>query len=193
MSHAGVEESITSEGTPLEASTYTAGGKAFLFVAAKEDIYELRLKLGASKAEASRHASKSPDRFAIGATGWAKITFPRKEAGPRPILERWIDESHALFVPANSKAGPKGTAPAMKKFGSTMSSKQFGSTASSTPAAKKFGSTASSTPAAKKFGSTSSSTPAGKKVAAPSSAPASAKKKAGPTAPPAKPAARAKR
>jgi hypothetical protein len=164
MSHAGVEESIACEGTPLEASTYTAGGKAFLFVAAKEDIYELRLKLGASKAEASRHASKNPDRFAIGATGWAKITFPRKEAGPRPILERWIDESHALFVPANSKAGPKGTAPAMKKFGSTMSSKKFGSAA---PGVKKIASAAPSALAVKK------------KPAAP--------------APAAKPAARAKR
>lgn len=117
MRHAGVEESIACAGTPLESSTYTAGGKAFLFVASKDDVYELRLKLGASKAEASRHASKSPDRFAIGATGWAKLTFPRTEAGPRPILERWIDESHALFVPANAKAGApaKKSAPLVKK------------------------------------------------------------------------------
>ena len=105
MKHAGVEESTTGAGTASESSTYLAGGKAFLFVATRDDSYELRLKLGASKAEASRHASKSPDRFAIGATGWAKITFPKSEAGPRPILEKWIDESHALFVPANSKAG----------------------------------------------------------------------------------------
>jgi len=115
MRHAGVEESIACAGTPLESSTYLAGGKAFLFVAAKDSIYELRLKLGASKAEASRHASKSPDRFAIGATGWAKITFPRTEAGPRPILERWVDESHALFVPANSKAGNSKAGPAKAK------------------------------------------------------------------------------
>lgn len=115
--HAGVEESVTSAGTPAESSTYTVGGKAFLFVASKDGMYELRLKLGASKAEASRHASKNPDRFAIGATGWAKITFPKTEAGPRPILERWIDESLALFVPANSKAGPaaKKSAPIVKK------------------------------------------------------------------------------
>lgn len=108
--HAGVDESVACAGTPLESSTYTAGGKAFLFVAAKESIYELRLKLGASKAEASRLASKSPDRFAIGATGWAKITWPRTEAAPRAILERWVDESHALFVPASSKATPGGRA-----------------------------------------------------------------------------------
>lgn len=118
--HDGVEESTTGAGGPSESSTYTAGGKAFLFVATKDDMYELRLKLGTSKAEASRHASKSPDRFAIGATGWAKITFPKSEAGPRPILERWIDESHALFVPANSKVGaatkPKTkTGPVVKK------------------------------------------------------------------------------
>jgi hypothetical protein len=106
MRHAGVEESVTGAGTPSEASTYTAGGKAFLFIAPRDEFYELRLKLGASKAEASRLSSKSADRFAIGATGWAKITFPKSEAGPRPILERWIDESHALFVPANSKAAP---------------------------------------------------------------------------------------
>lgn len=83
-----------------------ASKKAFLFVASRDDLYELRLKLGVSKAEASRFSSKTPDRFAIGATGWAKITFPKTEAGPRAILERWIDESHALFVPANTKAGP---------------------------------------------------------------------------------------
>jgi hypothetical protein len=106
MRHAGVEESIACAGTALESSTYTAMKKAFLFVAARETIYELRLKLGASKAEASRLSAKSPDRFAIGATGWAKITFPKGEPGPRAILERWIDESHALFVPASSKAGP---------------------------------------------------------------------------------------
>ena len=105
---ADVEESIASAGTPNEASTYMASKKAFLFVASRDDLYELRLKLGASKAEASRFSSKTPDRFAIGATGWAKITFPKTEAGPRAILERWIDESHALFVPANAstKAGP---------------------------------------------------------------------------------------
>lgn len=105
-SYAGVAEAVVGAGTPAESSTYTAGGKAFLFIAPRDEFYELRLKLGASKAEASRLSSKSPDRFAIGATGWAKITFPKTEAGPRPILERWIDESHALFVPANSKAGP---------------------------------------------------------------------------------------
>ena len=106
MRHADAEESTTGAGTPSESSTYTAMKKAFLFVAAHGDVYELRLKLGASKAEASRLSSKTPDRFAIGATGWAKITFPKSEPGPRPILERWIDESHALFVPASSKAGP---------------------------------------------------------------------------------------
>jgi hypothetical protein len=130
MRHDGVEESIACAGTPLESSTYTAGGKAFLFVAAKEDIYELRLKLGASKAEASRHASKSGERFAIGATGWAKITFPRTEAGPRPLLERWIDESHALFVPANSKVGAaskNGPATARPASAGSLASKKFGS------------------------------------------------------------------
>jgi hypothetical protein len=116
MRHAGVEESVTGKGTPAESSTYTAGGKAFLFLAPLGALYELRLKLGASKAEASRLSSKTPDRFAIGATGWAKVTFPRTEPGPRPILERWIDESHALFVPANSKiTGPsKVKAPMVK-------------------------------------------------------------------------------
>lgn len=116
MRHEGVEETVASAGTPAESSTYLASKKAFLFVASRDDLYELRLKLGASKAEASRLSSKSPDRFAIGATGWAKITFPKTEAGPRPILERWVDESHALFVPANSKgAAPRGNAPAMVK------------------------------------------------------------------------------
>lgn len=120
MRHAGVEESVTGRGTPAEASTYTAGGKAFLFIAPRDEFYELRLKLGVSKAEASRLSSKSADRFAIGATGWAKITFPKTEAGPRPILERWIDESHALFVPANSKAAPaKAKSPPVVKSAST--------------------------------------------------------------------------
>jgi hypothetical protein len=103
---ADVEESVTGAGTPSESSTYTAMKKAFLFIAPRDEFYELRLKLGVSKAEASRLSSKSPDRFAIGATGWAKITFPKTEPGPRAILERWIEESHALFVPASSKAGP---------------------------------------------------------------------------------------
>lgn len=124
MRHAGVEESVTGKGTPSEASTYTAGGKAFLFLAPRDEFYEIRLKLGASKAEASRLSSKSPDRFAIGATGWAKITFPRTDAGPRPILERWIDESHALFVPANSKAAPaKAKSPPMVKAASAKKAK----------------------------------------------------------------------
>ncbi len=104
----GVDEAVACAGTPLEASTYTTGGKAFLFVTGKESSYELRLKLGASKAEASRYSAKQPDRFAIGATGWAKITWPKSEPGPRAILERWVAESHALFVPASSKGAPAG-------------------------------------------------------------------------------------
>lgn len=106
--HGGVDEAVTGAGTPSESSTYTTGGKAFLFVSAKDGAYELRLKLGASKAEASRFSSKQPDRFAIGATGWAKISWPKGDQGPRAVLERWVDESHALFVPASSKGAPAG-------------------------------------------------------------------------------------
>lgn len=125
MRHAGVDESVTGAGTAAESSTYTAGGKAFLFLAPQGANYELRLKLGASKAEASRLASKTPDRFAIGATGWAKVTFPRTDPGPRPILERWIDESHALFVPANSKAtGPSKVKAPMVKAPSAAAAKK---------------------------------------------------------------------
>jgi hypothetical protein len=87
-----VTEGVACAGTALESRSFATNKKAFLFVSKKE----LRLKLGASVAEAKRGG------VAVGANGWAKI--PAAEAPAAAVLRRWIAESHALMAPAAKAA-----------------------------------------------------------------------------------------
>jgi hypothetical protein len=89
------QEGIACAGTAAECRSVTAGNKAFLFLGKTE----VRLKLRASLLEASKLASKAPDRYEVGVHGWIKLTFADDESPPLDVLERWIDESYRLLAP----------------------------------------------------------------------------------------------
>lgn len=48
--------------------------------------------------EAKKLAKAEPQRYAIGANGWATVKFGADEQAPLPLLTRWIAESHALIT-----------------------------------------------------------------------------------------------
>lgn len=88
LTYPAAEEGVACAGTAVESRTIKAKGKAFLFLGAKD----VRLKLGASAAEAKRLGAD------VGAHGWTK--FAADAAPPLPVVERWIDESYRLLAPA---------------------------------------------------------------------------------------------
>jgi hypothetical protein len=94
-----VVESVSCEGTPIEAITFSRGTKAFLFLSQKGGLHIARLKLGASHPEAKRLAATDPTHFEIGANGWTKLTFG-DESPPLKLLTKWIPESHTTMAPA---------------------------------------------------------------------------------------------
>lgn len=92
-----VEEGVACVGTALESRTFKVKNKAFLFVRA----VDARLKLKASAAEAARLAAKDPTHYNFGASGWATLRFGGGHVPARPLLARWVKESHGLLVGAS--------------------------------------------------------------------------------------------
>lgn len=110
--HKDVDESVACKGTALESITFNRGTKSFLFLGRKGGFHVIRLKLLASEAEAKRLAKESPDRYDVGANGWAKLTFG-DESAPEKLLEKWIDESYrAMGDPLPKKKPAPTPAPA---------------------------------------------------------------------------------
>ena len=99
MRHAGAEESVACAGTKLECATIGVKKKVFLFLFEDGGALTARVKLRESAAEAKKLAKREPERYAIGANGWAKIAFGEADA-PIALLERWIDESHRAVAGA---------------------------------------------------------------------------------------------
>lgn len=96
--HAGVEAGVACAGTAIESRTLKVGGKAFAFFRPGN----IMLKLGASLPEAKAKAAAEPTRFRAGAGGWVTVLL---DGGALPValLQRWLDESHALFAAATPK------------------------------------------------------------------------------------------
>jgi len=89
MGLSGVEEGISCAGTGLERSVFKAKKKSFLFLGtAKDGAIELRLKLGASLADAEKRG------FAAGTHGWVLVRLEKSTKLPKGLLEKWIGESH---------------------------------------------------------------------------------------------------
>jgi len=110
MRHPGTVETVACKGTAIESRRFSIGTKAFLFVGAKS----VMVKLAASKGEAERLAAMEPDRYRIGASGWATIVTGDGKTAPLALLRRWIDESHDS-VAANVVAKKKPVAAAKPK------------------------------------------------------------------------------
>ena len=101
MQHDDVEEGIACKGSVIQSATFKVRGKAFLFLRPGR----VMVKLEASRAEAVKHAAKSPDRYKIGAGGWATVTYTESRDVSLPMLRRWIEESYRLFAaPPKSKS-----------------------------------------------------------------------------------------
>lgn len=99
----GVDEGVACKGTALESSTFGVKKKAFLFLADAREPCTVRLKLAKSVAEARKLAAQDPARYAIGAGGWAKLTFPAADPPPLELLKRWVDESYRVVTGAHKK------------------------------------------------------------------------------------------
>jgi hypothetical protein len=102
LQHADVEEGLACKGTVVQSATFTVRGKAFLFLRPGRAM----MKLEASSAEAKKQAAKFPDRYKLGAGGWATVTYTTSKDVSLPMLRRWIAESYGLFA-----AAPKGRSP----------------------------------------------------------------------------------
>ena len=95
MRHPDTEETIACQGTAVESRRFSVGKKAFLFVGKKS----VMVKLDESRAEAVDLAAKEPDRYRIGATGWATVATGDGKA-PVARLRRWVDESWRVVAAA---------------------------------------------------------------------------------------------
>jgi hypothetical protein len=46
--------------------------------------------------QARKLASKEPDRFEVGSTGWVTTRFTAEKPLPKSIWEKWLHESHDI-------------------------------------------------------------------------------------------------
>jgi len=113
MRHPDTEETVACKGTAIESRRFSIGSKAFLFVGAKS----VMVKLDESKGEAIGLAAKEPDRYRIGATGWATVATGDGKA-PLARLRRWVAESRRVVAAAKAPAKKKRKAAARSTRGS---------------------------------------------------------------------------
>lgn len=85
------------EGTSCNKLSFKARKKAFLYVGADAESYNVMLKLTDSIAEAEKLGAKS-DAYSPGNNGWTRIIMPLDDAPPAGLLERWIDESYRALA-----------------------------------------------------------------------------------------------
>ena len=113
MRHPDTEETVACNGTAIESRRFSIGTKAFLFVGPKS----VMVKLDESRGEAIELAAKEPDRYRIGATGWATVATGDGKA-PLARLRRWVDESRRVVAAAKVPAKKKRKAAGRSKRGS---------------------------------------------------------------------------
>ena len=53
-------------------------------------------KLEHSMSQARKLASKEPDRFEVGSTGWVTTRFTAEKPLPKSIWEKWLQESYDI-------------------------------------------------------------------------------------------------
>ena len=87
-----------AEGTSCNQSSFKAGKGAFLFIGlgAKGVGFKAMFKLEHSMSQARKLASKEPDRFEVGSTGWVTTRFTAEKPLPKSIWEKWLQESYDI-------------------------------------------------------------------------------------------------
>lgn len=95
-----------AKGTSCNQSSFKTGKRSFLFIGpgAKGVGFKAMFKLEHSMSQAVLLASKAPDRFEIGSTGWVTTRFTAEKPLPRPIWEKWLQESYDICC-GSSKDG----------------------------------------------------------------------------------------
>ena len=96
-----------AKGTSCNQSSFKAGKGTFLFIGpgAKGQGFKAMFKLERSMPQAKELATRSPDRFEVGSTGWVTTRFTAEEPLPKSIWQKWLKESYELTCP--SGAGKK--------------------------------------------------------------------------------------
>lgn len=92
------------EGTACTQSSFKTGKKAFLYIGEQGGRYKAMFKLKESITEAADLAAEEPNNYEIGKFGWVTARFTAEEPMPEELWERWLDESHALSLPAKKKS-----------------------------------------------------------------------------------------
>ena len=87
-----------AKGTSCNQSSFKAGKGSFLFIGpgAKEVGFKAMFKLEYSMSQARKLASKEPDRFEVGSTGWVTTRFTAEKPLPKSIWEKWLQESYDI-------------------------------------------------------------------------------------------------
>lgn len=87
-----------AEGTSCNQNSFKAGKKSFLFIGpgAKGVGFTAMFKLEHSMSQAHKLASKEPDRFEVGSTGWVTARFTAEKPLPKSIWEKWLQESYDI-------------------------------------------------------------------------------------------------
>ena len=111
---------------------------AFLFIGPQGGRYKAMFKLQKSMAQAEKLASKDPDSYQVGSTGWVTARFSADSPMPKKIWEKWLHESYELSVSAaaGKKSSAKKTAKKTAKKNATEKTKAAGPKRTTSPKRK---------------------------------------------------------
>ncbi len=87
-----------AKGTSCNQSSFKAGKGSFLFIGpgAKGVGFKAMFKLKDSMPQAQKLATKEPDRFEVGSTGWVTARFTADKPLPKSIWDKWLQESYDI-------------------------------------------------------------------------------------------------
>ena len=94
-----------AKGTSCNQSSFKTGKGSFLFIGPgpKGQGFKAMFKLHRSLAQATKLATKDPERFQVGSTGWVTARFTVEEPLGRTIWEKWLKESYDLVSNPDAK------------------------------------------------------------------------------------------
>lgn len=90
-----------AKGTSCNQSSFKAGKGSFLYIGpgAKGQGFKAMFKLKGSMPDVKKLATKDPERFEVGSTGWVTARFTAEKPLPKSIWDKWLKESYALSCP----------------------------------------------------------------------------------------------
>ena len=94
-----------AKGTSCNQSSFKAGKGSFLFIGpgAKGVGFKAMFKLEHSMSQARKLATKEPDRFEVGSTGWVTTRFTAEKPLTKSVWEKWLQESYDICCGSNKE------------------------------------------------------------------------------------------